>query len=604
MWDWNVEALRRAAASLLIGQALWRAWIALRGYFSYDDYSFAANAARSSLTPSYLFREHDGHLMPGGFLLTWLTDKVAPLNYTLVVLIDLGIQALAGWLMFKLLVMIFGPRKSILLPLALFLFTPLTLDAFLWWAAALNYLPLQLGMILAIYGHVKYVRTGEWGWLVGAIAGILFALAFFEKGLLIPIYLVGLTLAVLRGQDGQNGWTLLLRRWPATATYAVLSVAYLAFYRAHVSFGFTYSPDALTVSQLAGRVVGTTFIPGMFGGPWRWLPIGNSGGVAAPPELLRWASWELFVVLVLASVLLRRHAAKAWALLAAYLAADIALLAVGRGSAIGPVSGQAYRFVADAAVPLSLTVAFLLIPQADELAPLTRVGEVIRHVVTRRRWVPVIAGALVINAFAMSAIYTTQRYSELSAGNPSRPYMSNARASLAALPSGTVLLDGPVAGNVLSFLSYPDNLSSHVFAPFRDRPGWGKQTDALWVSDKTGTYVPGEVRGVDAKKGPLANCGYAATHTRVARIPLDLPVYQRDWIVHIGYLAGANTPAVVEIGGTRVDVQLHKGLYDLYFPIRAGGDQVTIQIETPGAGVCVDKITVGRDQPIDADARQ
>ena len=601
IWDWDASAVRRIALGLLALQAIWRAWIAFQGYFTGDDFVFTYNAATAGFELDYLLREHAGHLMPGAFALVWLLDFISPLNYPLVVVVDLLIQGLAGWWMYRLLVLLFGSRKAVLLPLAFFLFTPLTLDAFLWWAAALNHLPLQLGLVFGIYAHVKYVRDGSARWLVAAFGSLLFTLSFFEKAVLIPPYVFVLTVLYFRQGTALNRVVGTLRdHWKVWLGYAVITGLYIALYVSRVSFAFDSSPDATSTAQLTGRVVGTTFIPGLFGGPWEWLLVGSSGGAAAPPEWAKWLSWELLIVLFAGTVLIRRGALRAWALLGAYVAVDIALLAVGRLAWIGPIIGQAYRYVADAAVPATMTIALVAIPLLGEQRPLTRAGEAAREALQRRRWLPVLAGALAANAFLLSATYTTQTYSELWNRNPAGAFVENARRTLAEAPPGTVLLDEAVPPGVLNGLFNPHNGSSLLFAPLTDRPRFGQSTDHLWVFNPQGELVPGRVGGIDSEPGPLTNCGYAVTDAAATRIPLDRDVYEWPWTVHIAYLAGVRTPATIELGNAKQEVQLKKGLTDVFLQLPGGGSEIWIGGLAEGAGVCVDKVTVGLRSPEDS----
>lgn len=606
LWDWDTEVLRRIAVSLLLFQAVWRAWIAFQGYFTGDDFVFMANAARVPFGMDYLLREHVGHLMPGAFALAKAFNAIGPLNYPLVVVVDLGIQAATGWWMYKLLVLLFGSRKGIIVPLAFFLFTPLTLDAFLWWAAALNHLPLQLGMVLTLYAHVRYVRDGQQRWLLLALPSFLLALTFFEKAVLIPPYLLLLTYLYLTpdGPAKTRAWQTSVRHWRIWLMYGVVCGGYVALYLARITFAFDRHPNIPTVAQLAGTVIGTTVIPGLFGGPWRFLEIGFAGGAADPVTWAKWLSWELLALVFVASIFLRRAASRAWGLLAAYVAADIALLAIGRLAWIGPVIGQSYRYVADAAVPTTLTLAVLVMPLLGEERPLTRIGEAMAAWLQHRRWLPVAAGVIALNAFLFSAAYTTQQFATIWYDNPARAYMINAKQSLADTTADAVLLNEAVPQSVLGGLFSPYNGTERMFAPWRDRPQFGTSTAELWVMTADGKLVPGTVNGVSSKPGPLVNCGWAISDGGTGTVQLNGTPYDWSWTMHVAYLAGKTTPAVIQFGEGRRTVVLQKGLHDLYVPIVGAGSSVDITPTDPGAGICVDSVTVGLRAPKDPQAAQ
>jgi hypothetical protein len=601
LWDWDPGVLRRIALSLLLLQALWRAWIALQGYFTGDDFVFTANAARVPMSLDYLLREHVGHLMPGAFALAKAFNAIGPLNYPLAVFVDLGIQATAGWWMYKLLVLLFGPRKGVIVPLAFFLFTPLTLDAFLWWAAALNHLPMQLGMVLTLYAHVRYVRERDQRWLLVALPSFLLALAFFEKAVLIPPYLLLFTYLYLtpEGSARTRLREAVLRHWPIWLMYGVVCAAYVALYLARLTFAFDHRPDAPTVAQLAGTVVGTTVIPGLFGGPWHFFALGFAGGAADPVGWAKWLTWELLAVGVVLSVFLRQRAARAWLLLAAYIAADIALLSIGRLAWIGPIIGQSYRYVADAAVPATLTLALLLMPVLGEQRTLTRIGEAAAAWLSRRRWIPVVAAVLAVNGFLFSAAFTTQQYAKLWSNNPARAYMTNAKSALANAPDDAVLLDEAVPADVLNGLFAPYNGTDQMFAPWRDRPRFGTSSTELWVMTPAGQLVPGKVGGVTSRPGPLVNCGWPVRDGGTETIPLTGTPYAWPWTVQVSYLAGKTTPAVISFGtGTR-RVVLRKGLHDLFVSIIGSGSSIDITAKDKSAGICVDNVVVGVRGPRD-----
>jgi hypothetical protein len=145
----------RVAALLVVVQLLWRTWAGFQGFYWQDDFIYLWQASRQPLTSEYLMQDYHGHLMPAQFLLVWLLTRLAPREHAMSVLIVLLIQAAASVLMWVLARRLFGARWAALVPLAVYLFSPLTLTSFLWWAAALQALPLQLAMIVACWAHVS-----------------------------------------------------------------------------------------------------------------------------------------------------------------------------------------------------------------------------------------------------------------------------------------------------------------------------------------------------------------------------------------------------------------------------------------------------------------
>ena len=72
----------RTAAALIAVQLVVRAVLAFQGYFYWDDLILTGRAGTQSLlSPGYLFDDHDGHVMPGAFLVAGGITRLAPLNW-------------------------------------------------------------------------------------------------------------------------------------------------------------------------------------------------------------------------------------------------------------------------------------------------------------------------------------------------------------------------------------------------------------------------------------------------------------------------------------------------------------------------------------------
>ena len=72
-----------AAAALIVAQLVIRAVLAFGGYFYWDDLILVGKAGTEGLlSPSYLFDDHDGHVMPAAFLVAGAIIRLAPLDWT------------------------------------------------------------------------------------------------------------------------------------------------------------------------------------------------------------------------------------------------------------------------------------------------------------------------------------------------------------------------------------------------------------------------------------------------------------------------------------------------------------------------------------------
>src|SRR6202011_2740085 len=120
-----------------------RAVLAFRGYFYWDDLILTGRAGTQNLlSPGYLFDDHDGHVMPGAFVIAGGITRLAPLNWVGPAISLVVLQALVSLALLRCLHVILGWRPVLLLPLIFALFTPLSVAAFAWWAGALKSLPM------------------------------------------------------------------------------------------------------------------------------------------------------------------------------------------------------------------------------------------------------------------------------------------------------------------------------------------------------------------------------------------------------------------------------------------------------------------------------
>src|ERR1700723_2587105 len=70
------------AATLVVVALAIRAVLAFGGYFYWDDLILIGRAGTHGLlSPSYLFDDHDGHVMPAAFLVAGAITRPAPLNW-------------------------------------------------------------------------------------------------------------------------------------------------------------------------------------------------------------------------------------------------------------------------------------------------------------------------------------------------------------------------------------------------------------------------------------------------------------------------------------------------------------------------------------------
>ena len=308
---------------LIVAQLCWKAYLLSRFYFRQDDFLLLDRALSHGLSLNYLFRFSGGHLRPGGLAVFWLVTRLSPYDWLLASIMTIAALAAAGVLMLRLLLILFGSRPAILIPLIIFLFTPLTLAGLSFWTTVTDWLPLQLTMLAATYSHVRYVRSGRVSHVVAAAVWLGAGLLFDVQGVLVPLLLFALTSAYL-----------VPGRWPAAARrtlrsfrrawtiYGVLTAAYLVFFfiKLQTSSQQPINPRHVSsVLSLAAAMLRVGFVPAAVGGPWRWFVPGGDYGFAAETPVLTQVTWVLAALIVSASLWYRRHALRSWLILAGWL---------------------------------------------------------------------------------------------------------------------------------------------------------------------------------------------------------------------------------------------------------------------------------------------
>ncbi|MCE1178620.1 MAG: hypothetical protein LWW86_06260 [Micrococcales bacterium] len=597
------------AGALIALQALLRGWAALRGYFYIDDFTFIERALEhSAFDPDYLLHPYNNHVMPGSYLWVSALTALAPLGWTPVALVSTAVQALLAISCLLLLLELFGARWLILVPLTLMLFTPLNLPGFLWWAAALNQLPQQLAMVLALFFHVRYLRTGRTVHGLLGVAAVAGGLLFSEKTLLAVPLVGAVHLAYFTaGPLGRRVRDTMTQHAPVVGAYAVLCAAYLAYYVLEVPTPTREGGTGQDVVDVFGKAVFSGVLPSLLGGPWQWERIGFAGGLAAPGVIATSLSTVAVLGFIVWTSVRGRGATRAWLILLAYIGAVVALLALSRATIVGPVVGRELRYLTDIAVVAGICVGLAVIPLrpgrwpcADPLQRVAAPGTRAERTAWREQLgLPSVAEApLVLTSVALliiSSFVSTVTYDRLWHPNPARAFVEGAKRQPAATAA---VADGAVPPEVAWPLIAPYNTASRLLAPTAItfmRPGTA--SDRITALDHNGAPVEGGVSGVGAVGGPDAECGWRLGVQPVA-VPLTADLYEGVHIVRIGYLSAAETSLQVTAGDTTGTVPVHKGLGAAYLVVRGAPHRVEVAPTAGGSSVvCSRDIRVGRPVP-------
>ena len=596
-----------AAGLLLIAAQLWwKAGLLGQSFFRLDDYYYIEHASSQGLTWSYLTWVNAGHLDVVGSAIAWVLVRIAPEDWTVAAATTLILLGCTCFALLRMLRTLFGDRPGILLLLALYLLSPLSLPGLSWWTVALEQLPLQLAIFCAVTAHVHYLRTREFKHAVAAAAWLVVAMLSSLQGAAVSFLLFAITSAFFAtGTWSRALWPVLREHWRTWGLYLALTAVYVPLYLVRL----TTSSQALTkpatftdVLGYAGTLLRETFVPGAFGGPWRWSSSGV-GALTDPPSALAWLSWVLAVLVVLASLMYAWRAWRAWAILAGWLiVVDIVPVFAGRSSLVSSeVLGLSARYVWDATGILVLCLGLAFMPLVGGPGPWRS---------PRRLSRPEFAAATtVVVAIVFGSLWSFYNYPADPTAAAARSYIATARLALAEAPSGTVILDDPVPSDVTGGLfTGPVGQASNVLSPLLSGLPGGRPTfiaqpdgtyDGLLEFNGYGQLVPAGIYGVASQPVPAGGSCWPADADGNIVVPLSSTATGVRTL-RIGYLAPSPGQVLVTFGTQSLLSSVQKGLHAAYVPVSGATAGTVVIQQVSGAVPCIGNVQAGALLPSEA----
>lgn len=578
-----------AAGLLLVALHVgFRAWVVYPSWFFLDDFNLLHQAERPTPGLSYLIEPYNGHLMPGGRLVAWLVAQSGHVNWSLAASITLALQAAAALTALWMLLALFGRRWGILGPLVVWLTSALTIPSFVWWAAALNFVAIQISFFAAVAAWVTYLRGRRARWLVVTTLAVAWGLFFWVKALLIVPVLAFLALAYFTPRWRRGTVTWVARRyWLATVALGGVAGGYVAYYVRVTPSQFEEGAKA-SVAGLADTMLGTSFATTALGGPWQWDDLAPPTAQVDAPSWAVSLAWATIAVVALLAALRRRNTGRAWLLLAGYLAVLFVLLYASRAQEFGSVIGLELRYLADASMVLVLVMALISLEM-----PGAPGGSTLREDPPLRTAVPPVAVALLLLAVSAGGVVSTMSYTAFwHEDNRAHPYLATVQQQVA--DRGRVELAAQVVPDrVMSQLAAPSNASTFLLPLVTDRVTFPDVSNDLMAIDEGGNLRPAAIRlGVRSEPGPLDGCGWRVT-SRGRAIPLAGRAFDYSWWVRVGYLASGSFSVTFSAGGQSVEAPLTRGLGNVYFRVDGTFDELRIDGLPDGASACIDTVEVG-----------
>lgn len=587
---------------LIAAQLAWKSLFLSHYYFWQDDFHFLELAREHSFTWKYLTYVGAGHLTPGDYAIFWVVARASPYNWGLAAGITVVLVAAAGLAALRLMRTLFGDRPAILVPLAIYLLTPLTMPDIRWWSSGLESLPLQIATFMALNAQVHYARTRRFRHALAATAWLLFGLVFFEKAMALPLLLLGVTSAFL--MDGP--WLKAIGRslvtfWREWVLQVVVVVAWAALlvYSLHTSSTQPGTPgSAGGVVTFIVKLLKDTFVPGAIGGPWQWLPSGDSEfAYSAPPSALAWLALIVAALVIAVSIWHRRYAWRAWAILAGWLAAaDIVPVLLGRISELGPsVLGLETRYVADATPILVICLGLAFWPVAGQPDRIRR-----RTTVPGADQFGRMVAAGLVGAIVIGSVWSVQAFQNDTTSAPVRLYMANARAALAEVPAGTVIEDSAVPSTLMTGLFKTYTSASKVLGVL----GQGAHPAGVrWTARPAGTIDHLMVFGPDGRlheasiwgRPSVPRKGCQPVRRGRAVVRFTSATWSTTKVLRLAYLAAAavgGQDVTVGYGNSSQQLTLRSGLHSAYFVEHGSATSVTFS-GTAMRGLCVGSMAAG-----------
>jgi hypothetical protein len=573
-----------AGLLLVVAATGFRAWAIRPAWFFYDDFFFIQKARAQGLTADYLVQPYNGHLMPLSWALTWANARLDPFGFQYPAAEIVMMFALAGLAGLSLFVTLFGARWAALVPLVLFLFSPILLPATTWWAAGVNQLPMLAAAGFALSTFVRHLQRGRGRDLVLSLLSLAIGLGFVERTLVVvPMMWLVAVLYFASGTLPER----LAHVWrtfrTAVVAHAVLLGAYLAVY---VPFAMNFDATSITSRPLfgvLGNMAGIAFPSGLVGGPLRWHRSDITQSEAAPLQLVLILAWLVLAAVVYASIRTRRRGARAWLLPVTVLLVNSVLIATSRAIFFGAEIALDYRFQTELALimPMAIGLAFLPVRGAVESAE-----------PVESTWRVDARGTVFVSlvVFLVASLVSTASFPLRDLGDTSpRRYVDNFESSARADP-GRQVLDLPTPAYMWAPFAYPTNLASRMLDPLSALVRFeASTTDRAWRVGNDGRLIPLDLPEARAQKAEVGadGCFDTLTGGTTMRWALDGPVVGIQWFIRLSYRTTQRTEVTVSVDQVDRKATLEPGQHYLVTPAPGQYQSVGLTIPEGSAPVCL-----------------
>ncbi|MFI7060991.1 hypothetical protein ACIBL3_08430 [Kribbella sp. NPDC050124] len=572
----ETSVLKGLVVAIAVVQTAVLGVLARRGSWLSDDLEFLVQGSRG-FAPAELLTPVNDHIAPGLRFVYAVFAEVAPLNHDLTVAWRVLMQAVAIFLMGRLLLRLLGPSWWVVAGTLIYALTPLSMPSFMSLSSGVNNLSAHVFGLLLLHATIDWYDGRRRALAYGPVA-LLVSLACWEKSALILFTVVALAL-YLR-EEPVRPW--LRRTWPFAAALTTAVVAFGALYLTHgnPSRGRVPAGQLLELTARGFKVP----LSALAGGPWTWAESGQPFSFADPGAGALLVGGLMAAVLLLAAWRHDRRALLLWASVLSYVLVTVVLVSYGRFSVFGTVFTVHYHYWSDLSIPLTLAV--ILSAKSVRLP----------------RLVPVVA----LGALLAGVVVSDAGFARTWATNPAKPYFANVTADLDRAGPNVNLWDTALPPSIGTALMQDSRLSQVLRMariPFRSQqPG----SEPLLV-DETGKVRPAQFavwsRGEPASRSnPFCNLLLHGTEPlTIALAPTWNEVATANWFVKAAYFSNRENDVSIELvdaAGAVASLPAARwpaGVGTMYFgpSRRIAAMEVRLRSSDPATNLCVENLEIG-----------
>lgn len=564
------------------------------GYFWQDDYYITAWARFNPLGADYLFLRFSDHFQPLGLAAAWISQRLFPGSYPAAMTWTALMYAASIWVMYRLLLAIFGWRPQMLLVLLFWGFSVFTLQGYLWYAASIYLAPFLFFLPLALLMAVRYVTRPSPLRLAFAFASSILVVASHTFGVSLAA-LTALLLAVgaMGAQPGVTWWRRITLQWRLLLAQLLPGIAVLAYYVSRSADGKPVTIEPLQTLSYVARQFTWVIIPGLAGGPWKY----NTFLGPEFPFFTPLAGFVFLEFLVLLAVLawVRPRALWFWLGTLALISGQLAAVTLGRG---GGDTATILRYSTPGLVALTLAISVTLMsPERGEFRWLHGGMSVAR---LWRGWAPIsriLVVLLLMQAFLVSFSISalTPIFESPFAFN--KAYMANLISSSRGVPSGMSVIPQFVPNSVVPVAAPGPTSTELVLASREESPRFADSVSGeIWGFTDDGRFVKQAVFGTETVRKPGEEC-VALTRGEAVLVPLKREADYPYATLSLGSIVEQSARVRVDIlargavqGGT--DLIIEPGLTRTFASLGGQGDSLRISPEDEQL-LCITDAVVG-----------